>query len=103
MFPYANDLQIAGSTFNNVRGGQVINNYNLKHSEPLKDIWAIFRSIPNFRRIYLDMLSKATDGTGMWLLEGDEFRIWLEPNGDIKIFWGSGMRTLPFHTHLTPC
>ncbi|KAH6902979.1 hypothetical protein BKA70DRAFT_1155685, partial [Coprinopsis sp. MPI-PUGE-AT-0042] len=36
------------------------------------------------------MISRATEGTGMWLLEGDKFRVWLEPNGNIKIFWGSG-------------
>jgi hypothetical protein len=53
----------------------------------------LLQLIPNFRRIYQDMLSKATAGTGLWLLKGDKFRLWLEPNGDIKIFWGSGMRT----------
>ncbi|KAH6903055.1 hypothetical protein BKA70DRAFT_1155716 [Coprinopsis sp. MPI-PUGE-AT-0042] len=37
------------------------------------------------------MMSKATAGTGMWLVKGDKFRVWLEPNGDIKIFWGSGI------------
>ncbi|KAH6901938.1 hypothetical protein BKA70DRAFT_1435536 [Coprinopsis sp. MPI-PUGE-AT-0042] len=37
------------------------------------------------------MLSKATLGTGMWLIKGDKFRLWLEPNSDIKIFWGSGI------------
>ncbi|KAH6903022.1 hypothetical protein BKA70DRAFT_1155699, partial [Coprinopsis sp. MPI-PUGE-AT-0042] len=47
--------------------------------------------MPNFRKIYQDMLSKTTPGTGMWLVEGDKFRVWLEPNGDIKIFWGSGI------------
>ncbi|KAH6880250.1 ankyrin repeat-containing domain protein [Coprinopsis sp. MPI-PUGE-AT-0042] len=36
-------------------------------------------------------VSKAALGTGMWLVKGDEFRLWLEPNGDIKIFWGSGI------------
>ncbi|KAH6874258.1 ankyrin repeat-containing domain protein [Coprinopsis sp. MPI-PUGE-AT-0042] len=36
-------------------------------------------------------VSKATLGTGMWLVKGDKFRLWLEPNGDIKIFWGSGI------------
>ena len=58
-------------------------------------IWALLRAVPNFRRIYQDMLGKATAGTGTWLLKNDKFSIWLEPNGDIKIFWGSGIRTLP--------
>jgi hypothetical protein len=62
----------------------------------------VLKLVPNFRRIYQDMLSKATAGTGLWLLKGDTFRLWLEPNGDIKIFWGSGMRTSPFNAHLAP-
>jgi hypothetical protein len=49
------------------------------------------------------MLSKATAGTRVWLLKGGKFRLWLEPNGDIKIFWGSGMRTLIFNAHFAPC
>ncbi|KAH6908751.1 ankyrin repeat-containing domain protein, partial [Coprinopsis sp. MPI-PUGE-AT-0042] len=45
----------------------------------------------NFRNIYHNMLSKVTEGTGMWLIKGEKFRLWLEPNGNIKIFWGSGI------------
>lgn len=87
--PGARDLQIVDSTLS-VVGGDVHNHYyNTEHS---RDIWAILRSIPNFRKIYQDMLSKATEGTGMWLVKGDRFRVWLEPNGDIKIFWGLGIR-----------
>jgi hypothetical protein len=85
-------MQLVDSTINMV-GGNVVNDHsNHYHYERPKDIWAILRSIPNFRQIYQDMLSKATEGTGMWLLRGDKFRVWLEPNGNIKIFWGSGIR-----------
>ncbi|KAH6887854.1 hypothetical protein BKA70DRAFT_1203319, partial [Coprinopsis sp. MPI-PUGE-AT-0042] len=52
---------------------------------------SILRAIPNFRKIHQDMLAKATPGTGMWLLKGEVFSVWLEPNGDLKILWGSGI------------
>ncbi|KAH6873701.1 hypothetical protein BKA70DRAFT_1028051, partial [Coprinopsis sp. MPI-PUGE-AT-0042] len=45
----------------------------------------------NLRIIHLDILSKATPGTGVWLLKTDKFIIWLDPNGDLKILWGTGI------------
>ncbi|KAH6887858.1 hypothetical protein BKA70DRAFT_1332666 [Coprinopsis sp. MPI-PUGE-AT-0042] len=51
----------------------------------------ILRAIPNFRKIHQDMLAKAAPGTGMWLLKSERFSLWLEPNGDLKILWGSGI------------
>ncbi|KAH6916394.1 hypothetical protein BKA70DRAFT_1092729, partial [Coprinopsis sp. MPI-PUGE-AT-0042] len=92
MLSNAHNLQIVGSTCT-VIGRDVVHNHNNVHYhyERPRDIWAILQSIPNFRNIYYDMLSKATEGTGMWLVKGDKFRLWLEPNGDIKIFWGSGI------------
>ncbi|KAH6916230.1 hypothetical protein BKA70DRAFT_1395850 [Coprinopsis sp. MPI-PUGE-AT-0042] len=91
MLPNAHSLNIASSTFTAV-GGDVVNDHSHHyHYERSRDIRAILESIPNFRNIYHDMLSKATLGTGMWLVKGDKFRLWLEPNGDIKIFWGSGI------------
>ncbi|KAH6909863.1 ankyrin repeat-containing domain protein, partial [Coprinopsis sp. MPI-PUGE-AT-0042] len=38
-----------------------------------------------------DVLSKATDGTGVWLLRNEKFLIWLDANGDLKILWGTGI------------
>lgn len=57
-FPTARDLQIVDSTLT-VVGGDVINqhNHHYLYQRP-RDIWAILQSIPNFRNIYLDMLSK---------------------------------------------
>ncbi|KAH6887857.1 hypothetical protein BKA70DRAFT_71692 [Coprinopsis sp. MPI-PUGE-AT-0042] len=52
---------------------------------------SILQAIPNFCKIHQDMLAKATPGTGMWLLRGRRFSLWLEPNGDLKILWGSGI------------
>ncbi|KAH6889067.1 ankyrin repeat-containing domain protein [Coprinopsis sp. MPI-PUGE-AT-0042] len=90
MLPNARDLQIVDSTLTIV-GRDVNHNHSVHyHYERPRDIWAILESIPNFRNIYHDMLSNATQGTGMWLVKGDRFRVWLEPN-DIKIFWGSGI------------
>jgi hypothetical protein len=95
VFSNAHDFQIADSTVT-VAGRDVVHNHNHSHhyySEPPKNkLWEVLELVPNFRKIYHDMLSKATEGTGLWLLKGERFRVWLKPNGDIKIFWGSGMR-----------
>lgn len=99
MFVGASNLQITGSTLS-VAGGDVVHNNSIHYhyGRPRESsIWEVFESIPNFRRIYLDMLSKATLGTGVWLVKSDKFRVWLEPNGDLKIFWGSGIRQCSLH------
>jgi hypothetical protein len=101
MFSNAHNVEFVDSTFT-ISGRDVTHNRHVHYhydSERVRDVWAILRSIPNFRKIYLAMLSKATPGTGLWLIEGDKFRLWLNPNGDIKIFWGSGIRRLSLHTH----
>jgi hypothetical protein len=98
----ARDLQIVDSTLS-VVGGNVVHDHSQHyHYERQKDIWAILRSIPNFRQIYLDALSKATEGTGLWLLKGEKFCVWLEANGDIKVFWGSGIREWSLQTLSPP-
>jgi hypothetical protein len=91
MFLGTQGVQIAGSSLS-VAGGDVVNNNIHYHYDVPRDIRAILQSIPNFRKIYQDMLSLVTPDTGLWLVEGGKFRIWLEPNGNIKIFWGSGIR-----------
>ena len=98
--PNARNLQIVDSTLS-VVGGDVHNHTHHYHYEQRTDVWAVLRLIPNFRQIYQDMLSKATPGTGMWLLKNDKFRVWLEPNGDLKIFWGSGIREWSSFTQAT--
>jgi hypothetical protein len=93
MFNDAHDLQIVNSNLT-VAGGDIQNHSHVHyHYEGKRDIWAILQLVPNFRDIYHDMLEKITPKTGMWLVEGPKFRVWLEPNGNIKIFWGSGIRT----------
>ncbi|KAH6909867.1 ankyrin repeat-containing domain protein [Coprinopsis sp. MPI-PUGE-AT-0042] len=62
------------------------------HSYPDRvDITAILDGIRNLRKVHLDVLSKATDGTGVWLLRNEKFIIWLDPNGGLKIMWGIGI------------
>jgi hypothetical protein len=92
MFHGAHDLQFVNSNFTVVGESHNHVHYHYYESNPKRDIWAILQLVPNFRDIYHDMLEKITPGTGMWLVEGEKFRVWLEPNGDIKIFWGSGIR-----------
>ncbi|KAH6905339.1 ankyrin repeat-containing domain protein [Coprinopsis sp. MPI-PUGE-AT-0042] len=55
------------------------------------DLESVMRAIPNFRKIHQDTWAKAAPGTGMWLLRSDTISLWLEPNGDLKIIWGSGI------------
>ncbi|KAH6889023.1 hypothetical protein BKA70DRAFT_1541177 [Coprinopsis sp. MPI-PUGE-AT-0042] len=64
MFSNANDLKIEGSSLA-VAGGDVVYNNIHYHYERPRDVWAILHSIPNFRQIYQDMLSKATKGSGL--------------------------------------
>ncbi|KAH6870869.1 hypothetical protein BKA70DRAFT_365526 [Coprinopsis sp. MPI-PUGE-AT-0042] len=55
------------------------------------DISAVLGAIRNLRTIHLDILSKATPGTGVWLFKTAKFIIWLDPNGNLKILWGAGI------------
>jgi hypothetical protein len=89
MFSGAHGVQIVNSNLTVVGES---NNHVHYHYGGKRDIWAILQLVPNFRDIYHNMLEKITSGTGVWLVEGDKFRVWLEANGDIKIFWGSGIR-----------
>ncbi|KAH6903965.1 hypothetical protein BKA70DRAFT_1512804 [Coprinopsis sp. MPI-PUGE-AT-0042] len=45
-------------------------------------------SLPNFRDIQQDTLSKATEGTCVWFTEGDMFLFWVVRG---KILWGIGI------------
>ncbi|KAH6877440.1 ankyrin repeat-containing domain protein [Coprinopsis sp. MPI-PUGE-AT-0042] len=74
----------------NLAGRDVVHKHY--HSYPDKvDITAVLGAIRNLRTIHLDIISKATPGTGVWLLKNQHFRIWLDSNGDLKILWGSGI------------
>ena len=92
LFPNAHSVQIMGGTFNAVQGGIHYHGGGSGSSRSEAAVWRALRAVPNFRKIYQDMLGKATEGTGMWLLKNGKFRVWLKANGNIKIFWGSGIR-----------
>ena len=75
-------------------GGSVTivqNNY-AGQSSSIVNILDLLHLVPNLRRIHLDTLSKATPGTGIWLFRTEHFLLWIDPDGNVKILWGSGMR-----------
>ncbi|KAH6876908.1 hypothetical protein BKA70DRAFT_1127813, partial [Coprinopsis sp. MPI-PUGE-AT-0042] len=45
----------------------------------------------NFRGIQIATLGRATPGTGLWIVECEMFRLWLDPDGWLRIMWGYGM------------
>ncbi|KAH6904821.1 hypothetical protein BKA70DRAFT_1506673, partial [Coprinopsis sp. MPI-PUGE-AT-0042] len=55
------------------------------------DITAILDTIRNLRKIHQGVLSKVTPGTGIWFLKTNRFLIWLDPNRNVKILWGTGI------------
>ena len=89
--------QVHGITANHgnvvVAGRDVTNNHYYGQPEPPMDsIEDVLRLIPNLRRIHLDVLSKATPGTAVWIIRTKYFLLWLDPNGNLKILWGTGIR-----------
>jgi hypothetical protein len=62
------------------------------HPEPKLNIISVLRLVRNLRLIHLDVSSKATPGTGVWLLQTEHFILWLDLNGNLKIIWGTGIR-----------
>ncbi|KAH6909892.1 hypothetical protein BKA70DRAFT_1148462, partial [Coprinopsis sp. MPI-PUGE-AT-0042] len=55
------------------------------------DITTVLDTIRNLRKVHLDVLSKVTPGTGAWLFKADKFLVWLDPNGNLKVLWGTGI------------
>jgi hypothetical protein len=84
---------IHGGSFTVVGSNTAIQNnyYSYGTQTPTTNILEILKalSLPNFRDIQLDTLSKATDGTCIWLTTGEMFVFWVA-NG--RILWGIGIR-----------
>ena len=99
----AHDVRVENSNIN-VTGSdhRVIHNHFYNH-EPDNKLKAILDAILNFRKIQQDTLAKATPGTILWLLECDEFKLFVDIDGNLKIMWGSGMRMLNHSFSLTTC
>ena len=75
-----------------------INNYSYNYGNPQQaeprtiNMAEVLALVSNLRQVHLEVLSKATPGTAVWILRTDYFLLWLDPNGDLKILWGSGIR-----------
>ncbi|KAH6915384.1 hypothetical protein BKA70DRAFT_575913 [Coprinopsis sp. MPI-PUGE-AT-0042] len=87
--------QIYGGTFTVAAPGSthyhtVVHNYNYGPQPAPFNVLEILNllSLPNFRDIQLDTLSKATDGTCVWLTKGDIYFFWIAQG---KILWGIGI------------
>lgn len=89
------NLNVAGRDLN-------IHQYLSGGSTAGLDIIGVLDSIRNLRKIHQDILSKATPGTGDWFLKIGPFLIWLDPNGNLKILWGTGIREWPMDSPLEP-
>ena len=85
----SSEVQINGGHYN-VAGRD--SHTHIHYHGATVDLKSPMSAIPNFRKIHQDTLAKATPNTGMWLLKGDTFSLWLEPNGDLRILWGIGIR-----------
>ncbi|KAH6879581.1 hypothetical protein BKA70DRAFT_207350 [Coprinopsis sp. MPI-PUGE-AT-0042] len=70
---------------------QVHNYYNRVESSNDASIPLILELVPNFRGIQIATLGRATPGTGLWIVECEMFRLWLDPDGWLRIMWGYGM------------
>ncbi|KAH6909754.1 hypothetical protein BKA70DRAFT_1425474 [Coprinopsis sp. MPI-PUGE-AT-0042] len=83
-------VQVMGGTLN-IAARDVHNHYH--RVEPTSDfsIPPVLMSVPNFRAIQIATLGRATPGTGLWIVECESFRLWLDPEGWLRIMWGHGM------------
>ncbi|KAH6884336.1 hypothetical protein BKA70DRAFT_140159 [Coprinopsis sp. MPI-PUGE-AT-0042] len=89
----AQGVHIAGGHFN--VAGRDIHHHHHHHRHTYQTgtdtIRFLLRSIPNFRKIQMATLGRATPGTGEWILAWETFLIWLDSDEFLKILWGSGM------------
>ncbi|KAH6902533.1 hypothetical protein BKA70DRAFT_1112737, partial [Coprinopsis sp. MPI-PUGE-AT-0042] len=87
-------VYISGGTFTIAHPGSTnttINSYSNAPAAVQIDVLDILNSLslPNFRDIQLDTLSKATAGTCLWFTSGDMFLFWIVKG---RILWGIGIR-----------
>ena len=66
--------------------------YHIPSQKPTIDMEEVLRLVPNLRKIHLDILSKATPGTAIWIFKTGYWLLWLKVNGGLKILWGTGIR-----------
>ncbi|KAH6884738.1 hypothetical protein BKA70DRAFT_136376 [Coprinopsis sp. MPI-PUGE-AT-0042] len=91
--PVVDNVQVSGGDLNIV-GGDLIqyHHHYYNHYEVERvTIPPILDKVPNFRKLQIATLAKATEGTGDWICVWNEFCIWLAPDGYIRVLWGSGL------------
>ena len=76
----------------NIVGGNFHVHHNYVRQDAGQRILSALSLVRNLRRTHLDILSKATPGTGLWFLRTPMFLIWIDLNGNVKILWGTGIR-----------
>lgn len=88
----AHGISVAHGSF--VQAGGNVNLHTHYHGVPQQPIAILeaLRLVPNLRKIHLDVLSKATPGTAIWIFKTDYWFLWLDPNGSLQILWGTGIR-----------
>lgn len=99
--PGTHDAQLLNEGTITVVGRDVHKHTHAHYHAPRADIGSLLRALhrrlPNFRKLQIDILSKATFGTGLWLLADNKYQIWVDLNSSLIIFWGIGMRRFFFH------
>ncbi|KAH6901824.1 hypothetical protein BKA70DRAFT_1568315 [Coprinopsis sp. MPI-PUGE-AT-0042] len=84
-------VQVTGPLNVAARDVNHINYYYRVESTSDDSMPLILESVPNFRAIQIATLGRATPGTGLWIVECETFRLWLDPDGWLRIMWGYGM------------
>ena len=92
----AHGVTVAHGDFIQAGGDATVIHYHYPSDpKPKVDLLFLLRLVRNLRQIQQDNFSKATPGTGVWILITKEFILWLDPSGDLKILWGTGIRESP--------
>ncbi|KAH6897805.1 hypothetical protein BKA70DRAFT_1406755, partial [Coprinopsis sp. MPI-PUGE-AT-0042] len=86
-------VQVSGGDLSVVGGDVTVHHHHhdTRFAGTDLGIISIMQAIPNLRNIHIAILGKATPGTGAWIFQWAIFRLWLDPDGYLKIMWGSGM------------
>ncbi|RXW14148.1 hypothetical protein EST38_g11707 [Candolleomyces aberdarensis] len=90
LLPGASDFSMRDPRFNIASGD--INIYQSKErdiADASAQKVARWLSATDVKRIHADTLAKRTPGTGIWLVEGDQFTLW--SRGERKVLWVTGM------------
>ncbi|THU92272.1 hypothetical protein K435DRAFT_213382 [Dendrothele bispora CBS 962.96] len=93
-FNNAQNISLHHSTINNVIGDQH-NIYQLP-SDIVKEIRAWINP-PDPSANYVTAYDKMTEGTGLWLLQDERFKRWME---DGKLLWLQGKGSTDFYVQL---